>query len=780
MRILFLFSIILIAGCAALVSNHFDQLYGEPDPTRFDTPLTSGSVDFHNQIKPILEARCAACHACYDAACQLKLDSYEGITRGLSQQKVYDGTRIFAAQPSRLFEDAHSIAEWRQKGFSPVLNERVNNAETNIIGSVMAQSLLLKEANPLPDTKLLGDSFTLGLGRDQQCQSIENYARMSKQFPLWGMPYGLPGLAKNEQDLILQWISEGAPVQPTTDSLTAEIVSEIEKWEVFFNQNPLKDQLMARYIYEHLFPANLYFSDIQGNPVFLKLVRSSTAPGQPLEQIGTRLPFLDPGVDRVYYRFIPMRESVVLKSHMPYALNTQKMDRWVALFLGSDYEVTALPSYERESASNPFITFEQLPPKSRFSFLLDEAQYTVMAYIKGPVCRGQAAVDVINDHFWVVFSDPEVDFGGAYSAEVEQALKMVELPAAAGSTSMLLNWLSYAGEEKKYLNVKADIVEQQTRDEVPRDLSLLWDGGDYNQNASLTVYRHNDNATVVKGLQGDQPQTTWLINYSLLERIHYLLVAGYDVYGNVGHQLNSRIYMEFLRIEAENNFLSLLPNEARSDVLAHWYRGDVSRLAETMQAHSKSHVNPDIPFQTDTPLDELYALLKTHMAPVSDGVFALKSARVSESSLALLEKLDGLRGTAISVLPENTILALKDSSSAEQSFYSLLRNTAFTNITHLFDDRERRLPDEDYLTVAPGFIGAYPNAYLSVSTEDLAEFVARIKALDGETDYTLLMDDYGIRRTNSSFWQFSDAVQGAARRDRIEGGILDYNRLENR
>ena len=115
---------------------------------------------------------------------------------------------------------------------------------------------------------------------------------------------------------------------------------------------------------------------------------------------------------------------------------------------------------------------------------------------------------------------------------------------------------------------------------------------------------------------------------------------------------------------------------------------------------------------------------------------------------------------------DGAIQALKDSSSAEQSFYSLLRNTAFTNITHLFDDRERRLPDEDYLTVAPGFIGAYPNAYLSVSTEDLAEFVARIKALDGETDYTLLMDDYGIRRTNSSFWQFSDAVQGAARRDR--------------
>lgn len=35
----------------------------------------------------------------------------------------------------------------------------------------------------------------------------------------------------------------------------------------------------------------------------------------------------------------------------------------------------------------------------------------------------------------------------------------------------------------------------------------------------------------------------------MLERIHYLLVAGFNVFGNVGHQLNTRLYINFLRMQ---------------------------------------------------------------------------------------------------------------------------------------------------------------------------------------------------------------------------------------
>ena len=42
------------------------------------------------------------------------------------------------------------------------------------------------------------------------------------------------------------------------------------------------------------------------------------------------------------------------------------------------------------------------------------------------------------------------------------------------------------------------------------------------------MFRHENSASVVKGFVGQQPKTAWVIDYSLLERIHYLLVAGFE------------------------------------------------------------------------------------------------------------------------------------------------------------------------------------------------------------------------------------------------------------
>ena len=66
---------------------------------------------YGERIKPILERRCVVCHGCVDAPCQLKFSSYEGLTRGASKKRVYDGERIRGAAPGRLFIDANSTAE---------------------------------------------------------------------------------------------------------------------------------------------------------------------------------------------------------------------------------------------------------------------------------------------------------------------------------------------------------------------------------------------------------------------------------------------------------------------------------------------------------------------------------------------------------------------------------------------------------------------------------------------------------------------------------------------
>ncbi|MGR9086986.1 MAG: fatty acid cis/trans isomerase [Gammaproteobacteria bacterium] len=56
----------------------------------------------------------------------------------------------------------------------------------------------------------------------------------------------------------------------------------------------------------------------------------------------------------------------------------------------------------------------------------------------------------------------------------------------------------------------------------------IWDGDGENQNAALTIFRHFDSTTVTKGLIGDKPLTGWVIDYPFFERLHNLLVAGFN------------------------------------------------------------------------------------------------------------------------------------------------------------------------------------------------------------------------------------------------------------
>ncbi|MDT9121678.1 fatty acid cis/trans isomerase, partial [Escherichia coli] len=75
--------------------------------------------------------------------------------------------------------------------------------------------------------------------------------------------------------------------------------------------------------------------------------------------------------------------------------------------------------------------------------------------------------------------------------------------------------------------------------------------------------RHHDSAMVRKGLIGEIPQTLWLLDYPLFERTYYQLVVNFDVFGNVAHQAQTRLYFDLIRNGAELNFLRLLPPQSR-------------------------------------------------------------------------------------------------------------------------------------------------------------------------------------------------------------------------
>lgn len=721
------------------------------------------------EIKTIVEGRCMVCHGCYDAPCQLKLDAWAGLHRGASKDIVYDGTRLTAARPTRLFEDAQDVEAWRLMGFYPVLDEAAPES------GVMARMLALKQRHPLPDSGTLPASITLGLDREQQCSKPDAFDQYARDYPLWGMPYGLPGLDESEHRTLTDWLDEGAP-GVAREAPGAALQEAVRRWEDFFNGASPKERLMARYMYEHLFIGNLYFADQSQDDRYFNLVRSRTPPGEPIDIIATRRPYDDPGTDTFYYRLQPLRTALLGKRHMPYALSEARMARWRSLFLEPDYDVTALPSYVSSDAANPFVTFRELPQDARYRFMLEEAHFTIMGFIKGPVCRGQVALNVIDDHFWVVFLNPDRPTARQSAEFLAEASANLRLPAdrAAGALVSMIEWRNYSKAQLKFLKKKFEHIQQSTGpDGMKLDLDYIWNGDNGNDNAALTVFRHTDSASVVKGFIGQQPSTAWVIDYSLLERIHYLLVAGFDVFGNVAHQLESRLYMDFLRMEGEQNFLFFLPPEQRLVLRDFWYREATREASRFVMTDSVAYDHTTgIDYQTDDPKREFLDMLKARI-PAAD-------ASRYQPADPRFDRLQSLQGTPFSFMPEVVFVEVTSPGAASQ-YYTILHNNSFTNNAQIFREAQRRVPQEDYLTVVRGFIGAYPNAFFQVPDERLADFAKAIESLRAEADYAGLVTEYGVRRTDVRFWPLSDRLHARYRETfPREAGLFDLNRYENR
>jgi hypothetical protein len=738
---------------------------------------TPSPPQYQHDIRPLLERRCLVCHGCYDAPCQLKLDSYQGLARGASREEVYSTARFSPATPSRLFEDAQTTAGWRVRGFSPVVPDQPNASESDRRAGVLARMLDLKKQHPLPAGKVLPDSFDFSLNRAQQCPRVEDFNSFATRFPQWGMPYGLPPLSESEDQLFTDWLAAGAPATEPAP-LSPSLAKEVKRWEALFNGNTLKHQLVARYLYEHLFLAHLYLEDQGADTVFFKLVRSRTPPGTQLSLISTRRPYDDPGVSRVYYRLWRDPASVVAKTHLPYQLTAARRDRWRKWFIDTEYTVDELPGYEAKTASNPFFTYQRIPYASRHSFLLDEAQFTIMNFIKGPVCRGNVALSVIQDRFWVFFTTPQSAVGKEFAQFLAREGDQLKLPAGAESGIWsVTKWHSYAQAQNRYLKAKGDFIRSNATALDKAGLNTFWDGYGTNANAALTVFRHNDSATVVQGLVGTQPQTAWLIDYPILERIHYLLVAGFDVYGTASHQLMTRMYMDFLRMESEMNFLGFLPQEQRIAQVSEWYRGaDRSVHAYLASYYEHGVLPPPFDFKTNDPKAELFRALQARLAKVLNHRYELQQAGLSASSVAALARLDQVRGVAASIMPQTTLIKVN-----EHGLLSLSSNSAYSNVSSILNSESNRLPDEDTLTIANGVTGAYPNIFLQVSEAEIPELVAKIEGLRSEADYSTLLDRFGIRRTDPRFWAVSDQVSADYRNaELISHGVLDYSRYENR
>ncbi|UEB98285.1 fatty acid cis/trans isomerase [Pseudomonas sp. HN2] len=742
-------------------------------------PAMPPSISYSRDIQPIFTEKCVACHACYDSACQLNLGSGEGAARGASKMPVYDGERTQAAPTTRLFYDAFGKRAWQQKDFYSVLDAQGSQA------ALMARMLELGHKTPLTPNARLPEDIVLGLNRNNLCAMPGEFDAYAGAHPKEGMPLAVTGLTDQQYQTLQRWLASGAPIDEQSLAPSAKEAMQIAQWENLLNAPGARQSLVGRWLFEHWYLAHIYFKD--GEPGhYFQWVRSRTPSGQPIDLIATRRPNDDPGT-RVYYRLWPVQGVIVHKTHITYPLSAAKMARIKSLFYNGNWQVNALPGYGPQSRANPFATFEAIPAQARYQFMLDNAEYFVRTFIRGPVCRGQIATDVIRDNFWALFQAPEHDLYITDPNYRGQATPLLAMPGQNDDVGSVLSlWRDYRDKRNEYEALRRDSYA----DLPAPSWSTLWAGND---NALLSIFRHFDSASVTKGLIGEVPQTMWLFDYPLLERTYYQLAVNFDVFGNVSHQAQTRLYFDLIRNGAEQNFLRLMPADSREDFLNDWYQdGGQFKMWLDYEA-----IDDDKP--TALKLDEKdpkrdfalqlltrYGDLNARPDPINrcDGAYCSRpnidpALQNAEQALSRLASRPAAGLKVIDQLPEATMLRV-ETASGKREVYSLLRNRAHSNVAFLLGESRRYQPGLDTLTIYPGVLTSYPNFMFNVPAAQVPAFVDAMENARDANRFEKIVERWGIRRSHPQFWEyFHDLSQYIHETDPVEEGVLDMNRYEN-
>ncbi|GGD42043.1 9-hexadecenoic acid cis-trans isomerase [Malaciobacter pacificus] len=736
----------------------------------------NAQISYIKDIKPILDNRCVTCHSCYNSPCQLKLSSFEGLKRGANKESIYEN-RLKAITPSRLFVDALNEKQWREKNFYSV-----SDTLEDLQSSIMIELLKQKQNNPL--NKGTYSPETDELSCIQNKNELNDYL---EEKPYHGMPYGFPVISQKEHNLLTSWLKQKDLNSDEEFEILKNEKDMIERFENFFNNSNIKNQVSARYIYEHLFLAHISFDKNSNN--FFELVRAKNKTG-PVQIIATRFPY-DKIEDDFYYRFRLIKSTIVHKTHMVYEMNDEKLKRYNELFIKPKWiEKPYMPPYDSRISTNALKTFKQIPSISRYQFLLDDIHYVIMTYIRGPVCKGQIALNVINDHFWVMFMDPKYDLAVKNKYYLDANLHNLSIPNKYGDNPNLIETFSVVENYEQaveYYKSKNAIYNAYYKNGIP--FEAIWKGNQKEQNdAILTIYRHFDSASVHKGALGDIPRTLWLIDFPLLERLYYSLVAGFDVFGSTQHQFLVRKHMDRLRIEGETNFLEFLPKESRKEYFNSWYKGWIARYF-TYYVPSKNQTS--INYETTNYKKEFVNKVLKYTNTELDKINYIKEDYRPSNILENYENIDQINETLkMLTLPNNSKLIqnytndksnlayikieLNDGNSL---IYSMVINRWHDNVALMFDEEGRLDAKKDRINFIKGFIGSYPNIFVVVKQNELSDFFNLIYDYQDTKEHKKRLLKYAINRANPKFWDVYDWFTNEFKKqDKLKFGLFDLNR----
>ena len=270
-------------------------------------------------------------------------------------------------------------------------------------------------------------------------------------------------------------------------------------------------------------------------------------------------------------------------------------------------------------------------------------------------------------------------------------------------------------------------------------------------------------------------------------------MVNFDVFGNVSHQTQTRLYFDLIRNGAEMNFLRLMPADNRQAMLDDWYQ-DSGRLklwlsyppldTDTETALVLAADKPKQRF-IDTLLAR-YGSLNARPDPINrctDG--NCYRANVSPQVQAVEQRLSRLSAKpavslpVIEQLPEVALLRV-ELADGQREIYSLMRNRAHSSVAFIIGESLRYQAGLDTLTIYPGVHSSYPNFIFNVTAEQVPEFVAALQQVKDSQAFEQVTQRWGIRRSHPQFWRyFHDLSSYIRETEPVEAGVLDMNRYEN-
>ncbi len=746
-------------------------------------PILTEDAFYTQKVQPLLAQRCIACHGCYSSPCQFNLQSIEGLARGAHKKDVYDPMRTKSTPPTRLGIDAHSPEQWMKLGFSDVTSNGI------------FQGLIeLKQNNPFAYSK----DVTTAEDFPRSCpSSADEFKKYANQYNFGGMPFSLPALNETEIHTLNLWINSGFKGHHSNKVISKIAKNRLTEWENFLNLPDLEHKLVSRYLYEHLFLAHIYLTEEPQN--YYRLFRSRTACNFSPDIIATPRPNDDPKTDKFFYCFQPVTDIVVEKNNTPYEINKDKLGRIKELFFGTSWKATKLPNYSTEVSGNPFIVFSEIPTKAKYQFLLDDAHYHISTFIKGPVCNGTVAVNSIQEQFYVFFLNPNADPLVQETDLGKKVQDMLLLPGVWGSDTPIVSAPSLEYQLTKNRNEyrKARIEAAQNIRPNGYSISDIWDGEKHNDNAVLTVMRHDRSAFVLKGARGDISKTAFVLDYALFERLVYNLVVNYDVFGNVAHQFLTRVYMALIRMEAEELFLQFLPPNARDTLRSSWYQGPITRLKmmtiypEISQGFETqiSYVSKDAESNKKEFVEKILfeRLNEKARGPLDNINWKSYSPNVlqrltSNEHQRILREMVEIKASDLpfsNYFPDFSILVVSNDDNSDIDLFSINHHKQLKNIAWLFNEESRRAPEEDSLSILNGISGSYPNLFFSVPSSKLKKFVTDAKEINTQQKWNAFLMHYAVLKNNPLFWKYYDAIQKKLDQSEVyQSGVLDLTRYE--